>query len=1378
MTSPKYDWEELDGAEPSDASIALDGKREDDPLEGEATLEVTNYDLSHFDTDDQFFFSGIDDGSSAISLPSSPMAAPLLSHPQESPKNPPLGCSTDALESRQPPKQTKTAGNQHTTTIPSTSNGVQSPVATSLAPVDKSIAQQPNIRSSLGHVPDFPSTTKSSIVSPPTTTAATPSSPSSIKRMRAAKAPSTIPITSDSDSDSDDESIIPSAAHLDAQELQEYTKYLHMQKYLAKWVQQHGSYHQSPKKTSKAIKWATEQTSIYLAKPPTKRKRKRTEHFKFGAHQPRCLDDDTDNECSICGHGGDLIICSYCPCVYHLGCLNGSHRPNDPSDPNEDWRCPTCLDPTAAVLGLSSSSSDEEVDDSDDDEFEIDQDLDDVLVAEEFRDLQVLEKERRRENKEQSMKLLNLADKLNGVFAGVKVSDNIKPDILASLASLEREKLWALIRTKHTPSSRLTFSTLNCIKVYMPALEALDFSTDDGVDDDEVVIDTAVDAATQQLEELKADLRSKPRSADVKAAVSLIIVYLESHREELDEETMDRYLVLADALRDKESFYKDDREDAKVLLRTAGEDRPKDLKVALEVLASCEELTTSPKRKNGMQNSIKNNHKGNGNSNNNNNGFNIHDLTRALPTVPSMVPVEVLKTTLYPQAAAEGSCGSEKTMTDAVLLSKPHKSLPMTKKGGRWAKSPTTVDLKKTFKSFFADDSKKRKHFLETRVGWILRKTTDDEPASAIACVFLKQKKGTEKDFHHLHIIQLACLPLLFPTDVYAELKAKAISLVVEHFNPNKDQVGWTPSWRWMQSLGGYRDVEEGDKAHPDTKRLPTLDSRRLLKIILGHKKTIFSKICARTDVPLPSPPPKKKQKHAEVDVCSDSDDEDAVETVAPPVVVPTPSTTTPPVDDVPPSEGTISNLTVEDFRAMVAVTNMIEVPPEDHNSEKHEWLPPAEMENDPLTTVESVSVTTAPPPPAPAPVKDTTVPLVAPVPPPEKADVVMTPAAAAVAAVDDEKPTFEGRRKGEKRARQKVDELREQGRQSQRRGKKHSSQKEAETTESGAVVVVDEIQKEAPPKKKQKTTATPTPSKKIAPKRKRVTPPPSPESTTPNPVKEPAPKKLKPTLVKESVSWLDRVGMELHNFDESESLPNPLVWALMQLDAHHSEECSQLIKDSLKPEIAVAFDALNQTLSRAPQDADLTELSKQLFAFSKAHGHPSRTFMLHACLAMALHCPKNLSFGLLAPVATSDGKVPEPPAASLDFDDFDPFADPDDQVEKEPENKETAKVPAFAVLGSNTSLPVSGLAGIALHMAEAKRRGKTMSDLYQLCLKHTGINMDMLSPLKSPQDIWDALVTWSKKDALHAGLLLLAWKTMRPVYVFKDGDGNHHRFV
>ncbi|XP_047331061.1 uncharacterized protein LOC124934575 [Impatiens glandulifera] len=47
-------------------------------------------------------------------------------------------------------------------------------------------------------------------------------------------------------------------------------------------------------------------------------------------------DNRNDNICSICRHGGELVLCDKCPSSYHIECLGLKVVPDD------DWFCPSC----------------------------------------------------------------------------------------------------------------------------------------------------------------------------------------------------------------------------------------------------------------------------------------------------------------------------------------------------------------------------------------------------------------------------------------------------------------------------------------------------------------------------------------------------------------------------------------------------------------------------------------------------------------------------------------------------------------------------------------------------------------------------------------------------------------------------------------------------------------------------------------------------------------------------------------------------------------------------------------------------------------------------------------------------------------------------
>ncbi|KAH8496700.1 hypothetical protein H0E87_019444 [Populus deltoides] len=70
---------------------------------------------------------------------------------------------------------------------------------------------------------------------------------------------------------------------------------------------------------------------------------------------PRPIGDDGNYyECVICDIGGELLCCDFCPCTYHLQCLN----PPLECTPPGSWQCPNCCneaDPATQLLCIESS---------------------------------------------------------------------------------------------------------------------------------------------------------------------------------------------------------------------------------------------------------------------------------------------------------------------------------------------------------------------------------------------------------------------------------------------------------------------------------------------------------------------------------------------------------------------------------------------------------------------------------------------------------------------------------------------------------------------------------------------------------------------------------------------------------------------------------------------------------------------------------------------------------------------------------------------------------------------------------------------------------------------------------------------------------------
>ena len=50
-------------------------------------------------------------------------------------------------------------------------------------------------------------------------------------------------------------------------------------------------------------------------------------------------DDDNEDQCEMCGNGGELLCCDGCPAAFHLYCL----EPKMKTIPKDDWYCPQCV---------------------------------------------------------------------------------------------------------------------------------------------------------------------------------------------------------------------------------------------------------------------------------------------------------------------------------------------------------------------------------------------------------------------------------------------------------------------------------------------------------------------------------------------------------------------------------------------------------------------------------------------------------------------------------------------------------------------------------------------------------------------------------------------------------------------------------------------------------------------------------------------------------------------------------------------------------------------------------------------------------------------------------------------------------------------------
>jgi len=64
------------------------------------------------------------------------------------------------------------------------------------------------------------------------------------------------------------------------------------------------------------------------------------QHTQHAVDQFRDENEASDDFCSVCCHGGELLCCDGCPCVFHLKCLDPPmERPPSTTD---KWLCPLC----------------------------------------------------------------------------------------------------------------------------------------------------------------------------------------------------------------------------------------------------------------------------------------------------------------------------------------------------------------------------------------------------------------------------------------------------------------------------------------------------------------------------------------------------------------------------------------------------------------------------------------------------------------------------------------------------------------------------------------------------------------------------------------------------------------------------------------------------------------------------------------------------------------------------------------------------------------------------------------------------------------------------------------------------------------------------
>ncbi|NXD67674.1 AIRE regulator, partial [Eolophus roseicapillus] len=68
---------------------------------------------------------------------------------------------------------------------------------------------------------------------------------------------------------------------------------------------------------------------------------------------PAPLGQENEDECAVCGDGGELICCDGCPRAFHLACL----VPPLPRVPSGTWQCGSCVATAAEPSGLQEANA-------------------------------------------------------------------------------------------------------------------------------------------------------------------------------------------------------------------------------------------------------------------------------------------------------------------------------------------------------------------------------------------------------------------------------------------------------------------------------------------------------------------------------------------------------------------------------------------------------------------------------------------------------------------------------------------------------------------------------------------------------------------------------------------------------------------------------------------------------------------------------------------------------------------------------------------------------------------------------------------------------------------------------------------------------------
>ena len=84
---------------------------------------------------------------------------------------------------------------------------------------------------------------------------------------------------------------------------------------------------------------------LRLSEVYAKEKKKKRKTTKQAKPIQVAVEDENDDECGMCGVGGDLVCCEGCPKAFHPKCVD-----LDPKNlPEGDWYCQECVAKTGKV---------------------------------------------------------------------------------------------------------------------------------------------------------------------------------------------------------------------------------------------------------------------------------------------------------------------------------------------------------------------------------------------------------------------------------------------------------------------------------------------------------------------------------------------------------------------------------------------------------------------------------------------------------------------------------------------------------------------------------------------------------------------------------------------------------------------------------------------------------------------------------------------------------------------------------------------------------------------------------------------------------------------------------------------------------------------